>query len=34
VKLNQPSIIKVMVRENDVLVGGSSIITMEGKIYL
>jgi PhzF family phenazine biosynthesis protein len=34
VKLNQPSIIEVMVRENDILVGGSSIITMQGEIYL
>ncbi|HSD06065.1 PhzF family phenazine biosynthesis protein [Flavobacterium sp.] len=34
VQLNQPSLIKVMVTENNVLVGGSSVITMEGKIYL
>jgi PhzF family phenazine biosynthesis protein len=34
VKLNQPSLIEVMVRENDILVGGSSIITMRGEIYL
>ncbi len=34
VKLNQPSLIEVMVKEGGILVGGSSIITMEGKIYL
>jgi len=34
VQLNQPSLLKVMVNENNVLVGGSSVITMEGKIYL
>jgi len=34
VKLNQPSLIEVMVREDDILVGGSSIITMRGEIYL
>ncbi|MBS1793452.1 MAG: PhzF family phenazine biosynthesis protein [Acidobacteria bacterium] len=34
VKLNQPSLIQVMVKENNILVGGSSVITMEGKIYL
>ena len=34
VKLNQPSIIEVMVRENDILVGGSSIITMQGEISI
>jgi PhzF family phenazine biosynthesis protein len=34
VKLNQPSIIEVMCRENDILVGGSSIITMRGELYL
>jgi PhzF family phenazine biosynthesis protein len=34
VKLNQPSIIEVMIRENDILVGGSSIITMKGELYL
>ena len=34
VKLNQPSLIEVMVRDNDILVGGSSIITMQGEIYL
>jgi PhzF family phenazine biosynthesis protein len=34
VKLNQPSIIEVMNRENDILVGGSSIITMKGELYL
>lgn len=34
VKLNQPSLIETMVREGDILVGGSSIITMRGEIYL
>jgi PhzF family phenazine biosynthesis protein len=34
VKLNQPSLIEVMIRENDILVGGSSIITMRGELYL
>jgi trans-2,3-dihydro-3-hydroxyanthranilate isomerase len=34
VKLHHPSLIEIMVRENDILVGGSSIITMQGKIYL
>jgi len=34
VKLNQPSLIEVMCRQNDVLVGGSSIITMKGKLYI
>lgn len=34
VKLNQPSLIEIMVTEKGILVGGSSIITMEGKIYL
>jgi len=34
VKLNQPSLIEVMCRENDILVGGSSIITMKGELYL
>ncbi|WP_268848249.1 PhzF family phenazine biosynthesis protein [Flavobacterium aestivum] len=34
VKLNQPSLIEVMNRENDILVGGSSIITMRGELYL
>jgi len=34
VKLNQPSLIEVMVRDTDILVGGSSIITMRGEIYL
>lgn len=34
VKLKQPSLIDVMARDNDILVGGSSIITMQGKIYL
>lgn len=34
VKLNQPSLIDVMVRKDDILVGGSSVITMQGEIYL
>jgi len=34
VKLNQPSLIEVMHRENDILVGGSSIITMKGELYI
>ena len=34
VKLNQPSLIETMVREGDILVGGSSVITMRGEIYL
>jgi PhzF family phenazine biosynthesis protein len=34
VKIKQPSLIKVMNRENDILVGGSSIITMRGELYL
>ncbi|TPG36345.1 PhzF family phenazine biosynthesis protein [Flavobacterium pectinovorum] len=34
VKLNQPSLIEVMCRENDILVGGSSIITMKGELYV
>lgn len=34
VKLKQPSIIEVMNREEDILVGGSSIITMKGELYL
>ena len=34
VKLNQPSAIEVMVRDNDILVGGGSVITMKGEIYL
>ena len=34
VKLNQPSLIETMVRDGDILVGGSSIITMRGEIYL
>jgi PhzF family phenazine biosynthesis protein len=34
VKLNHPSLIEVMVREGDILVGGSSSITMRGEIYL
>ena len=34
VKLNQPSLIETMVRDGDILVGGSSCITMRGEIYL
>ncbi|RKR10379.1 trans-2,3-dihydro-3-hydroxyanthranilate isomerase [Flavobacterium sp. 90] len=34
VKLSQPSLIEVMCRENDILVGGSSIITMRGELYI
>jgi PhzF family phenazine biosynthesis protein len=34
VKLNQPSLIETMVRDGDILIGGSSIITMRGEIYL
>lgn len=34
VKLNQPSLIEVMSRENDTLVGGSSAITMRGELYI
>jgi PhzF family phenazine biosynthesis protein len=34
VKLNQPSLIETMVREDDILVGGASCITMRGEIYL
>jgi PhzF family phenazine biosynthesis protein len=34
VKLNQPSLIDVMAGSNGILVGGSSVITMEGKIYI
>ena len=34
VKLNQPSSIEVMVKEDGILVGGSSVITMEGILYL
>jgi PhzF family phenazine biosynthesis protein len=34
VKLNQPSLIEVMSRENDILVGGTSIITMRGELYI
>ncbi|MFQ6603249.1 PhzF family phenazine biosynthesis protein [Flavobacterium sp. C3NV] len=34
VKLNQPSLIEVMARENDILVGGSAVITMKGEIYI
>jgi PhzF family phenazine biosynthesis protein len=34
VKLNQPSLIEVMISEDNVLVGGSSVITMQGEIYV
>jgi trans-2,3-dihydro-3-hydroxyanthranilate isomerase len=34
VKLKQASMIEVMNREEDILVGGSSIITMKGEIYI
>jgi PhzF family phenazine biosynthesis protein len=34
VKLNQPSLIDTMVREDDILVGGTSCLTMRGEIYL
>ena len=34
VKLNQPSLIEVMSRQNDILVGGSSAITMRGELFL
>jgi PhzF family phenazine biosynthesis protein len=34
VKLKQPSLIEVMSRENDILVGGSAVITMRGEIYV
>ncbi|TEB40582.1 PhzF family phenazine biosynthesis protein, partial [Flavobacterium circumlabens] len=34
VKLNQPSLLEIAVQDNGVLVGGSSVITMEGKIYI
>lgn len=34
VKLKQPSLIEVMNREEDILVGGSSIITMKGELYI
>jgi PhzF family phenazine biosynthesis protein len=34
VKLNQPSLIETMVRDGDILVGGTSCITMRGEIYL
>jgi PhzF family phenazine biosynthesis protein len=34
VKLNQSSLIEVMNRENDILVGGSSVITMRGELYI
>ncbi|KLT69447.1 MULTISPECIES: PhzF family phenazine biosynthesis protein [unclassified Flavobacterium] len=34
VKLNQASLIEVMERKNDILVGGSSVITMRGELYI
>lgn len=34
VRLKQASIIEVMNREEDILVGGSSIITMKGELYI
>lgn len=34
VKLNQPSLIEIAVKDNGILVGGTSVITMEGKIYI
>jgi PhzF family phenazine biosynthesis protein len=34
VKLNQASLIEVMSREKDILVGGSSVITMRGELYI
>lgn len=34
VKLKQASIIEVMNRDEDILVGGSSIITMKGELYI
>ena len=34
VPLNQPSTIEVMVRDTDILVGGSSVVTMKGEVYL
>jgi trans-2,3-dihydro-3-hydroxyanthranilate isomerase len=34
VKLKQASMIEVMNREEDILVGGSSIITMKGELYI
>ncbi|MBF4517131.1 PhzF family phenazine biosynthesis protein [Flavobacterium sp. ANB] len=34
VKLKQPSLIEVMNREEDILVGGTSIITMKGELYV
>ena len=34
VKLNQASFIEVMSREKDILVGGSSVITMRGELYI
>ncbi|MCC9017638.1 MULTISPECIES: PhzF family phenazine biosynthesis protein [Flavobacterium] len=34
VRLKQPSMIEVMNREEDILVGGSSTITMRGELYL
>jgi len=34
VKLSQPSLIEVMSRDNDILVGGSAVITMRGELYI
>jgi len=34
VKLSQPSLLEVMNRENDILVGGSAVITMRGELYV
>lgn len=34
VKLNQPSLIEVMAREKDILIGGSAVITMRGELYV
>jgi predicted PhzF superfamily epimerase YddE/YHI9 len=34
VKLNQPSTIEVMVRDNGILVGGTSVVTMKGEVHL
>jgi PhzF family phenazine biosynthesis protein len=34
VKLKQPSLLEVMSRENDILVGGSAVITMRGEVFL
>ncbi|MDJ1496573.1 PhzF family phenazine biosynthesis protein [Cytophagaceae bacterium DM2B3-1] len=34
VKLNQPSLINVVVKEDGIYVGGSSVVTMQGVVYL